>query len=221
MTTARNVLTLALESMNKLSPGEALDPDVSAACLRRLNSIADDWSAGRDMMFQDQTVVSTVSGSSITLGSGSFASISPGDEIIAIQADVVPMDPITIQQYNAIPVKTTSGRPQFWCTDGLAMVYLYPAASGNVLSIVARKPFSAFADLDTVYAMPSGYEGAFAATLAVAMAPALIGKVTADLMAAKKAALFNIQGAAVRPAMIMASPLSGPVGGNIYTGWNR
>jgi hypothetical protein len=103
-----------------------------------------------------------------------------------MQADVVPMDPITIQQYNAIPVKTTQGRPQFWCADGLSTVYLYPVASANVLSVVTRKPFTQFADLDTAYTLPSGYQGAFSATLAVAMAPALIGKVSADLMARER-----------------------------------
>lgn len=219
MAKARDIMILALESMNKLSPGEALDADLAAACLRRLNSIADDGSAGRDMLPQDQTVTATVSGASITLGTGDFAAISPGDEIIAMQADVVPMDPITIQQYNAIPVKTTQGRPQFWCPDGLSTVYLYPVASGNVMSIVTRKPFTQFADLDTDYAMPSGYSGWFAASLAVAMAPALVGKVTADLMAAKRAATFNIAGSAVRPAIIDANPLRRGVVGNILTGF--
>lgn len=219
MATGRNIVTLALESMNRLSPGEALDADLAAACLRRLNSIADDWNAGRDMMFQDQMVSATVSGSTITLGTGSFAAITPGDEIIAIQADNVPMSPMTVQQYNAIPVKTTTGRPDLWLHDGLQTVYLYPVAVSNVLSVVARKPFASFADLDTVYTMPSGYEGAFAASLAVAMAPALLGKVPPGLDAAKKAALFNIAGQAVRPAIVNPNPMRRRIGGNIYTGW--
>jgi hypothetical protein len=221
MTTARTIITLALEAMNRLAPGEALDADLSAACLRRLNAIADDWSAGRDMMPQDQTVTATVTGSTITLGVGDFAAITPGDEIIAMQADVVPMAPIPIQQYNAIAVKTTPGRPEVWCADGLSTVYLYPVASGNVLSVVTRKPFTQFADLDTAYTFPAGYQGAFAASLAVAMAPALLGKVTPDLMAAERRAKFNIGGATVRPAIINASPLSRRLAGNVLTGWNR
>jgi hypothetical protein len=100
-------------------------------------------------------------------------------------------------------------------------VYLYPVASGNVLSVVTRKPFTAFADLDTAYTMPSGYEGALAATLAVAMAPTLVGKVTPDLMAAKRAALFNISHGTVRPAIVNANPLTRPAAGNILTGWTR
>jgi hypothetical protein len=220
MATARNIISLALESMNKLSPGETLDADLAAACLRRLNSIADDWSAGRDMMPQDQTVTATVSGSTITLGTGSFAAIAAGDEIIAIQADSVPMVPITIQQYNAIPVKTATGRPEKWCPDGLSTVYLYPVASSNVLSVVTRKAFSAFADLDTVYTMPAGYEGAFSASLAVAMAPALLGKDSPALLLREKRAMFNVNHATIRPAIVSANPLRRPVGGNILTGFN-
>lgn len=220
MTTARNIITLALESMNKLSPGEPLDADLTAACLRRLRSIADDWSAGRDMMFQDQIVSGVVTGLFLTLATGSFVSITPGDEILAMSADNFPMGPITIQQYAGIYDKTSSGRPQSYASDGLSTVFLFPAAAGNTISITTRKPFAAFADLDTAYVMPSGYEGAFAASLAVAMAPALLGKVPPDLAAKERKALFNIAGGAIRPAILDSSPLRrGRIGGNILGGW--
>lgn len=219
MATARNICTLALESMNKLSPGEALDGDLTAVCLRRLNSIADDWSAGRDMMFQDQIVSGSVTGTFLTLGAGSFAAITAGDEILTMTADNYPMGPITIQQYARIYDKTSTGRPQSWVSDGLSTVFLYPAASANTIAITARKPFAAFADLDTVYTMPAGYEGAFAASLAVALAPALLGKVSPDLIAKERRALFNIAGGAIRPAIVDANPLSRRrCGGNILNG---
>lgn len=219
MATARNIITLALESMNRLAPGEAIDADLAASCLRRLNSINDDWGAGRAGVPQDQIIVATVSGVSFSLGTGSFAAISAGDEIISMMANTTPMSPITIQQYNEIPVKTTAGVPQFWAQDGLSTVFLYPAAASSVLSIVTRKPFASFADLDTVYLMPSGYEGAFAACLAVAMAPALIGKVTVDLMGFKREAMYNIQGGAVKPAIVSANPMMGGIGSNILSGF--
>jgi hypothetical protein len=219
MATARNILSLALESMNRLAPGEALDADLSTVCLRRLNSIADDWSAGRDMMFQDQIVSGVVTGTFLTLATGSFAAITPGDEIITMTADSYPMSPLTIQQYARIYDKTASGRPMQWVADGLSTVFLYPAANANTIAITTRKPFASFADLDTVYTMPSGYEGAFAASLAVAMAPALLGKVSPDLIAKEKKALFNIQGGAIRPAVLDANPLSRRrTGGNILNG---
>jgi hypothetical protein len=221
MTTARTIITLALESMNRLSPGEVLDADLAAACLRRLNAIADDWSAGRDMTPQDVIAAGAVVGRSLTLAAGAFAAIPAGEEIIGAQADGFRMDPITMQQYNEIQLKDQAGRPEVWAWDGLATVYLYPAAGGNTISLLTRAPFASFADLDTAYTLPAGYQGAFAASLAVAMAPALLGGVPPGLLAAKKEALFNVANANVRPAILSANPMaSRGAGGNILSGWN-
>lgn len=219
MTTARTIITLALEAMNRLAPGETLDADLAAACLRRLNAIADDWSAGRDMMPQDQLVAGAVTGPSLTLAAGAFAAIGVGDEIIQAQADGFPMTQITMQQYQNIPLKTQSGRPQVWAWDGLATVYLYPAPAANTINLMTRAPFAAFADLDTEYALPSGYQGAFAASLAVAMAPALLGGVPPGLLAAEKKALYNVANSTVRPAIISTNPMACRPGGNILQGW--
>lgn len=219
MATARTIISLALESMNKLAPGETLDPDVADRCLRRLNVIADDWSAGRDMMPQEAIVSGAVTGTSLTLGAGSFVSVAAGDEIMGMTADNLPMDPITMAQYQTIYLKTQTGRPLYWVADGLSNVYLYPAAAGHVMGILARVPFTAFADLDTSYTMPSGYQGAFSAVLAVAMAPALLGKVTQDLKDNKREGRANIRSGNVRPAIISANPLQrAPVGG-LLQGW--
>jgi hypothetical protein len=219
MTTARTIITLALEGMNRLAPGETLDADLAAACLRRLNSIADDWSAGRDMMPQDQLVGGAVAGASLTLGAGAFAAIGAGDEIIQVQADGFPMDPITMQQYQNIQLKDQSGRPQVWAWDGLATVYVYPASAGNTINIMTRAPFASFVDLDTNYTLPSGYQGAFAASLAVGMAPALLGGVPPGLLAAEKKALYNVSNSTVRPAIVSADPLACRPGGSILQGW--
>ena len=208
MTTARNILTLALESMNRLSPGEAIDADLAASCLRRLNSIADDMGAGRQMLFRDLFTSSAVTGQTLTIGAGGFAALQPGDEVIQAVADGFELSPITMQQYNAILVKTSTGRPGSFAFDGLATVYLYPAAAGQTITLLTRANYAVFADLDTVYMMPSGYENAFATCLAVAMAPALLGKVSADLVRAKKEAMFNVANNAVRPAILNANPYS-------------
>lgn len=220
MTTARAIITLALEGMNKLAPGETVDADVAVLCLRRLNSIADGWSAGRAMMPQDLIVSGAVTGQSLTLAAGSFAAIGPGDEIISAQADGYPMSLITMQQYNNILIKSTAGRPELFAPDGLSTVFLFPASAGNTINLLVRKAFTVFADLDTAYVMPSGYEGAFAATLSVALAPSLLGGVPPALIAAERKAMFNVQGANIRPAVINSSPMRpGPGMGNILQGW--
>lgn len=219
MTTARTIISLSLEGMNKLSPGEVLDADLAAVCLRRLNAIADDWSAGRDMAPQDVITSGAVTGSSLTLGTAPFAAVTPGEEIISAQADGFRMTPITMQQYNDIRVKTQGGRPEVYAWDGLSTVFLYPAATGNTINLLTRAQFTTFADLDTAYMLPSGYQGAFAASLAVAMAPALLGGVPPGLLQAEKRALFNVRNANVRPATVSASPLSPRACGNILQGW--
>lgn len=221
MATARTIITLALESMNRLAPGEILDADLAAVCMRRLNVIADDWSAGRDMAPQDVIATGAVNGPSLTLGAGVFVAIAPGQEIIGAQSDGYPMDPVTMQQYNDIRLKDQAGRPEVYARDGLATIYLWPAASGNTVSLLTRAPFASFADLDTDYTLPSGYQGAFAASLAVAMAPALLGAATPALVLAEKKAKFNIANGNVRPAIIAANPLLPRAnGGNILSGWN-
>lgn len=219
MTTARTIITLALEAMNRLAPGEVLDADLAAVCLRRLNAIADDLSAGRDMAPQDVISSGAVNGPSLTLGVAPFAAIAAGEEIVAAQADGIPMRMITMQQYNDIKLKTQAGRPEVWVWDGLATVYLYPAAAGNTVNMLTRAPFATFVDLDTNYVLPSGYQGAFAASLAVAMAPALLGGVTPGLLLAEKKAQFNVGNANVRPAIVNANPLAPRTCGNILQGW--
>lgn len=222
MTTARTIISLALEGMNKLSPGETLDADLAAVCLRRLNTIADDWSAGRDMTPQDVISSGAVTGPSLTLAAGAFVAIAVGEEIIQAQADGFPMEPITMQQYNNIRLKAQAGRPEVWAWDGLATVFLYPASAGNTINILTRAPFASFVDLDTAYVLPSGYQGAFAASLSVAMAPALLGGVPPSLLAAEKKALFNVANTNVRPAILSANPLVPRTAcGNILQGWNR
>lgn len=220
MTTARTIISLALEAMNKLSPGETLDPDTAAVCLRRLNAIVDDLSAGRDMKPQDVIASGAVTGASLALGAAPFGAIPAGEQIISAQADGFRMTSITMQQYNDIRLKTQGGRPEVYAWDGLATVYLYPAATGNTINLLTRAPFSSFADLDTEYTLPAGYQGAFAASLAVAMAPALLGGVPPGLLQAEKRALFNIRNANVRPAIVSATPLSPRAYGNILNGWN-
>jgi hypothetical protein len=221
MTTARTIITLALEAMNRLAPGETLDADLAAACLRRLNAIADDWSAGRDMAPQDVIAAGVVNGTSLQLGVDAFVAIPVGQEIIGAQSDGYPMDPVTMQQYNDIRLKDQGGRPEVYAWDGLATVYLWPAAGGNTVSLLTRAPFSSFADLDTAYTLPSGYQGAFAASLAVAMAPALLGTATPALLLAEKKARFNVANANVRPAIIASNPLMPRANcGNILKGWN-
>ena len=210
MTTARTIVTLALESMNRLSPGEVIDADLAAMAMRQLNAIADQAGAGRDMLFKQAFTSGRVTGASFTLAAGSFAAVGIGDEIEGMTADNYQMAPITMAQYRDIFNKATAlGRPQFYAHDGAVTVFLYPVANANLITIQSRIELSQFADLDTDYAMPSGYLMFFASALAVALAPALLGAVTPSLKLNAKAAEHTIQGGNVRPMIIGGDPING------------
>ena len=224
MTTARAIVTLALESMNRLSPGETIDADLAAMALRQLNATADSASAGRSFLFKQTFVSGTVTGASLTLATGSFAAVGFGDEIEGMTADNYPMRPITMDQYRDIFTKTSSGRPQFYAFDGAVTVYLYPAASANVISLQTRVELSQFADLDTDYAMPNGYLRFFSSMLAVSLSPSLLGGVPPGLKTEARSAAENIEGGNIRPIIICGNPISrsriiGSALGNILGGW--
>ena len=53
MPTARAILQSALTlRLNRLSPGETMDPDVAALGLVALNEIADEWSGGDFLLWR-------------------------------------------------------------------------------------------------------------------------------------------------------------------------
>lgn len=220
MTTARLIIQLAYDSMSGIGETETISAAAFTIALRRLNNITDDWSSGRDMMFQDVITSGAVTGTSLSLTTGAFATVGLAQEISTMNCDGYPMEPITMQQYNNIYLKTQPGRPQVWVQDGAGTVYLYPAATGNTINMVTRQAMVQFADLDTAYAMPSGYQGALSATLAVQIAPAVIGKVTQELINMERKAMFNIQNSTVRPAILSANPLAKRnFGGTILQGF--
>lgn len=208
MTTAREIITGALTfGLNSLSPGETLDDDTGAICLTALNFIADKWNGQKAFLFREiLTASSPITGSTATLGTD-WAGLLPGDEILgatvryATNLDV-PMDPITVQQYQNIGLKNLSSYPAYYAHDGQSTVYLYPVATAHVITIRTKQIVSDFADLDTDYTMPKGYKAVFAAELAEEMAPSLIGGVTPAIASRARAARSRLASQAISPAII-------------------
>ena len=208
MTTARTIITLGLESMNRLSPGETIDADLAAMAMRQLNAVADSASANRDALFKQAFMSGTVSGTSFSIATGSFASVGFGDTIEGMTADRFPMRPITMQQYLDIYTKAATGRPNVYAFDGAITVYIYPAAVNSVITMQSRVDLSQFADLDTDYVMPNGYLRFFSAALAVALAPALLGTMPPALKTEARIAAANIEGSNIKPRIIGGNPIS-------------
>ena len=173
------------------------------------------------MMFRDLLTSGTVSGTSLTLGAGSFAAIGVGSEIQGVTADNYPTSQITFGQYRDIYLKTQSGRPLYWAFDGLATVFLYPAAVSNVIAVQTRQAISQFATLDTNYSLAPGYLSALSAQLALRVENSLNGKIAQATKDAAKATEMVIVAANVDPAIISANPMRRDnLGNGILQGWN-
>lgn len=217
MTTARTVLQNALTfHLNRLSPGEAADADVLDTCLRALNDVADEWNGVKSFLFREILTVSTpITGVSGTLGVD-WAGLVSGDEIIGATCQYqtgldVPLDPLTMQQYAQIAIKTVSSLPAYYAHDGAATVYFYPAVPAKTITLQTRQVVSSFADLDTDYVMPKGYSSALSACVADRLAPVMNAAVAATVKAAARAAKNRIFDQAVNPAIINGSTNPGPV----------
>lgn len=222
MTKARTIIRNALTfGLNRLSPGEAEDADLFGRCLDALASIVDRMNGSEGLLWREIFTKSTpISGMTATLGVD-WATLASGVEIQGATVQYaagmdIPMSEITMEQYEQIPVKATASLPQVYAYDGNATVYFYPAAAGQTVTFRTLQQASNFADLDTDYVLPSGYQSAFEDFLAEKMAPTLNPSLLAVAKANAEASRLRIAANVIDPAILQG----GHRMGNILTGWN-
>jgi hypothetical protein len=210
VTTARSIVDDALTfGLNRLSPGETVDADTAAVCLRALNSIADEINGSKSFLFRE---VLTASGAAISAATAllgtAWAALSPGDRILGAtyvaSSQDNPMFELTMAQYQAIADKTETGEPLYWAHDGLATVYFYPVPTGHTITLRTRQAVIDFADLDTDYSMPKGYKSALSALLCERLAPTMNPGALAQAKRDASAARNRIHAQAIVPAIIGA-----------------
>lgn len=222
MTKARDIIQDSLTfGLNRLSPGESADADVLATCLRALNNLADSLNGQKSFLFREiLTTSGAITGAIATLGTD-WAGLSPGDEILGATVSYgvgmdTPLNAVTMQEYQSIPIKATGSLPQVYAHDGLATVYLYPAATGQSVTLRTRQVVSDFADLDTDYSMPKGYRAALSALLNELLAPVLLGGITNEISSQARRARSQLANQGTKPGIINGQPSTG----NILTGWH-
>jgi hypothetical protein len=221
MTTARDIVSDTLRfGLNRLSPGETLDPDVAAYALAGLNQVVDELNGVKSVLFREILTSAAVTGMTATLGA-TWPTLAPGDEILGASISYgegldTPIALITMATYQAIPQKATGGLPMWLAQDGGPTVYLWPAASGQTITLRTKQAFEDFADLDTDYSMPKGYKSAFSALLTEKLGLGLVGGLTPAMVRAANMARTRIACQTVNPAIARA----GVRRGNILAGWN-
>lgn len=188
---ALDIIIDAYERCNRLSPGEPLNADDAAFGFRRLTMLVDELSAQSLFLYRD-TLTSSAQTGSITLGAGAWAAISPGEEIVGASCDSLPIDPITVRQYNEQYRPFTTGRPSVYAHDGFATIFLEPSPLGQTITLQTRSTVSQFADQTTDYTLPDGWANALGAALAVRIAPNILGQIPTSLAKAEKVAMGTV-----------------------------
>ncbi len=222
MTKARVIIRNALTfGLNRLSPGEQEDADLFGRCLDALASIVDEMNGGKGLLWREVFTTSTaITGASAQLGVA-WAGLVSGEQILGATVQYaagqdVPISSITMEQYQAIPVKATASLPREYAHDGAAAVYFYPAATGQTVTLRTKQAAQTFADLDTDYSMPAGYQSAFEKFLAEAMAPTLNAAMVPITIQRAAAARRRLASQVISPAILYGERSRG----NVLTGWN-
>ena len=220
MAKARVIISDALTfGLNRLSPGETLDADTAQRCLDALNNIVDRLNGQNTFLFCDVFTSGVVNGVTGTLGV-TWPGVRPGEQIEGVTATYstnndVPLSMMTMDVYANIVNKSTAGFPSSYSPDGFALIYFWPACTGQTITLRTRQNVNDFADLDTDYGMPDGCRADLADMLAEKMAPTMapemLSKVAADAVSARRRAY----------ARTISPDIMQPAGqrGNILNGW--
>jgi hypothetical protein len=206
MTTARAIIQDCLTwRLNRLSIGETMDADTADRCLSALNSVIDEINGGM-MLWREILVTGTVTGATASL-STVWAPIKYGDPILGATYRTsntdLPIEAITLQQYHErVAVKTITGLPASFAYDGADTLYFYPVPAGVSVTLRSQEARPDFADLDTAYSTPDGWQSGLSALLAETVAPWILGGIPPAVSKAANVARRRLMAQTLVPAII-------------------
>ena len=182
MSTALDTITAAMELVGVLAGDETPKAGDANRALRSLNNMLDSWGTERQFVYvlTDDTITLT-GAASYTIGESGTPDVSTvrplqidDASFVRVGSSDYPVEVITQDQYDAIPVKSTSGERPYQLyyspTYPNGTLYVYPAGSGN-LYLKSWKSFSSLASLSTSMSFPPGYQRAIEYSLAEEIAP--------------------------------------------------
>lgn len=181
MTTARQIITKALQKNGVLVKSEQPDADEANDALDALNMMISSWSNESILIYVRSWETFNLTGgvASYTIGTGQTFNTTRPTFIIdgyIVQSSTVnsPLSIITDQQYNDIPDKTVGGVPFMVNYDNGyptgTLRFFYVPSSAYPVFLLTEKPLTTFT-LDTVISLPPGWERALVYNLAVELAP--------------------------------------------------
>lgn len=189
MTTATDLISLALRTSGVLGVGQAADPQDLADGFTILNQILSQWSRKRYLVYALIDVSAPMTGvQSYSIGPGGAFNTARPDRLegaylrITYSQPGIPVDyPLTIIQsredYSRFAVKTLGTMPSAVWYDAaypVGNVYPYPVPIAGLyeLHLLLKQPLTAFASLTAPVVLPPEYEPALLYNLCVRIRPA-------------------------------------------------
>jgi len=231
MTTARTLITKAMQAIGVLYKSETPSSDEIQDGLFMLNSLLSSLSNESLSIYVRVTEEFPLSNGVIQYSIGPGQTMDTIRPIYIVQAHV--RDPSGLLDYNLsvipdeiyqqIQFKTQQGITRFLnYSNGYptGTVKLYPApTTGYSLIITSEKELTQF-ELDDVISFPPGWELMLIHNLAILLAPQYNQPVSGELATIAKSAKKNIQ-QSVAKNRTMDAQGGGRSTGNIYNGWYR
>lgn len=180
MSTANDLIALALKAANVLGVGQPASAEDSTDCLRYLNQMLAQWSRKKLLVYKRTDVsLASTGASSYSIGPGQqFNTARPAriESAFARQTGVpLPADyPLHViqaqEEYNRVFIKTLSAFPAYVFYDGnypTGTVYFWPVPSTAFeLHLSVLQPLASIANLADTVNLPPEYEEAIIYNLA-------------------------------------------------------
>lgn len=233
MSTANDIIRLALKDIGALGTGQSPLPEDSNDALLTLNQMIAQWNKKRWMVYHlvEQAFIST-GAQTYTIGpGGNFPVAKRPDQINAAffrslllsssnQVDY-PMQVLTSREdYSRITLKKMTSFPEYLFYDAVfptGILFPWPILQATIyeLHIVYKDSLASFPTLATAFALPEEYEMALRYNLAVKMAPSYGADVPQDVRALAREGREVIRG-----ANFAISTLQMPIGINRPGGYS-
>lgn len=172
--TARQIIYSALRFIGVLRTGQAAAPEADDDGLGMLQSMIDQWQIERLMIYTiNRNVFDLVASQQVyTVGTGGNWNIPRPARIdragVIVQGTYpteLPLRKVSIQQWaQEFPAKTvTSSLPTAFYEDGgfpfiNVTMWPVPSVATSTIALYSWSPLATFADLDTDYTFPPGYD---------------------------------------------------------------
>lgn len=228
MTTARDIITKAMQKIGVLVKSEPPSADEADDALDSLNQLIQSWANDSALIVSRAWETFTLTGGvgTYTMGTGGTFNTTRPLNIIGAYVRIGTVDQgvdvISDEAFNSISFKSLTGVPQFLNYDNAFPtdnVRIYPVPSTSYpLFILSEKPLAQFTTLDTVVNLPAGWERALVYNLAMELAPEYKQQPDPSIVKIAGDALGNIRKATIRARPLKAYPQNLQIR-NIYSGW--